>query len=261
MTIDRVANLDVVVRGIAGALSARDWAAVERLSERARSVVLDAALCNDRGALDRMREKLGALRSFATARLDASDPTQAMVVGMLRADAGMAVVATRLRPTALDRSAAGREDQSAIDKVRGFLAGRKEATTSEIEQATGLVQTTVSKLLTSLKAQGQATSRRAGKFVHTRLTPRGLAAAGQRPVEPRAHRLRNRMRIRPETVHMLMSDMTAHLRSIEASAPSFAEVRAANLRVKPGLFDEHGPGLSALGPDVVLADETPRRAA
>lgn len=246
VTSSRVANLNVIVRNVSEALSCRDWNAVERLSERVRSFVLDAAMAEDRESLDHMRDKLGALRAFAANRLDSSDPQQAMIAGMLRADAGLAVVAARLRPTAASTAHLGNQDLSGIDRVRALLLSRREATTSEIERETNLVQTSVSKLLTILKAQGEVTSRRAGKFVYSRLTPRGRIAAGERTHVSRTRQLKNSVQIKPDVLHALLSNAPTRF----AFPDDAMRIMDANSTMRspssPGFFDKGGPGLSAL---------------
>jgi DNA-binding transcriptional ArsR family regulator len=261
VTSSHMANLNVIVRNVSEALSCRDWTAVERLSERVRSFVLDAAMSEDRESLDRMRDKLGALRAFAANRLDSSDPQQAMIVGMLRADAGLAVIAARMRPIAASTAQLGNQDLSGIDKVRALLLSRREATTGEIERATGLVQTSVSKLLTILKAQGEVTSRRAGKFVYSRLTPRGRIAAGERTPVSRTRQLKNSVQIKADVLHALLSNAP-----IRFSFPDdAARIMDANSTMRsppsPGFFDEGGPGISALSEMDDIIAEAPRKVA
>ena len=178
--MNRIANLEKVLAATRKAVEARDWNVAERLSERTRSAVLEAAMACDREALDRMRDRLAAFRSALTQHLDPVDPVQAALAVLIRADATLAAIAARMRPTALPASddAAVR---SAADRVLRFLAGKRTgATTGEIAAAAGIANGTTSRVLTDLKARGLVTSRDAGRFVVSRLTPRGEAAAGVR---------------------------------------------------------------------------------
>jgi DNA-binding transcriptional ArsR family regulator len=125
-----------------------------------------------------------AFRVAVGGRLNRNDPSDAPFAMILRYDAAPAAIAARMRPKALPATL-DKEHGNAPERVLRFLLARPGgATTGEIVQRVGLAQGTVSKLLTSLKAQGLVTSRRSGKHVFSRLTPRGRRAAGERPQRP-----------------------------------------------------------------------------
>jgi DNA-binding MarR family transcriptional regulator len=171
-------DLERVLAETSAAIERRDWQVTERLSERVRGILLDALLWDQRDQLGRMRDRLMAFRSAVSILLDPADPVQAGISMLVRSDAGLAALASRKRPSAL-AAADDQDSRSATDRILAVVARRTRATTTDIVNATGLAQGTVSRMLTDLRARGLVTSRRVGKKVFTQLTPRGESAAGQ----------------------------------------------------------------------------------
>lgn len=177
--MDRLKDLEVVLNAEKTALEASNWAAFERLSERVRAIVMETAMADERDMLEQLRRRLLAFRSAMTVKLNPEIAVEAAIIMLLRSDAGLAAVATQLRPRA--HAAEIEPDvRSGTERVLDFLKGVRQATTTEICEAANLAQGTVSRMLTDLKMRGLVNSRRAGKHVYSRLTRRGMIAAGQR---------------------------------------------------------------------------------
>lgn len=238
--MDRLANLEKVLKAVRSAVADADWGGAERLCERLMSSVLDAALADDRPALDRMRERLAAFRSATARQLDASDPAQLAVSALLRADATLAAIAARMRPEGL-APAKDATIRSGAERVLHYLARRPSgATTGEIASAADLAAGTVSRVLTDLKARGLATSRDAGRFVVSRLTPRGQALAGGRGPALGRRSIANAL-TKPATT---MQPIVNRARPETASVEEFFVTPVAGRTTD--LFDAEAEGLSDL---------------
>lgn len=175
-TLDHVGALERVLATMRQTIAAGNWTAAQRVNEQLVTVFMDGVFSEDRSALARMRDRLAAFRSEVRTDEKDADPRRS-VEALLDANVMFATIAARRRPkgvtTSVDAEAAG-----ARETVLKLLKARKTMATGELAEAVDVRPETMSRLLTALKLEGLVTSRKAGRKVLSRLTPRGQKATG-----------------------------------------------------------------------------------
>lgn len=178
-TLDHAGALERVLASMRQTIAAGDWTAAQRINEQLMTVFMDGVFSEDRSALARMRDQLAAFRSEAGTDDEDLDPRR-LVKALLDANVMFATIAARRRPQGvtipIDSEAAGAREK--VLKLLKGLKGTKAMATSELAEAADVRPETMSRLLTALKLEGLVTSRKAGRKVLSRLTPRGQRAAG-----------------------------------------------------------------------------------
>lgn len=174
------ASVQIVVEGIVAATQRREWGTIQRLGERVRMIILDAAADRDRSGLS---EVAGALEIAEAVFPDADgDLDLARVVWMLRMDASLAKLAARRIPA--KASVAVETDRSARDRILHAMANANTApSVATIATMSGLARETVSRLLPVMAGEGLVRYRKVGRKTLSRITPKGRAAMGDGQID------------------------------------------------------------------------------
>lgn len=174
-TLEQVETLKHVLGTMRETIASGNLEGARRLNEQIVTVFLDGVFSEDRRALAQMRDILAAFRSEI--RSDERTHDHAVVESLMEANVIFATIAARRRPEGIkveiDREAAG-----ARDVVLAHLKRTGATSTGVLAEAAGVRPETMSRLLTALKLEGLVTSRRAGRNVLSRLTPRGQKEVG-----------------------------------------------------------------------------------
>lgn len=192
--LDHVGALERVLDSMRQTIAAGNWTAAQRVNEQLLTVFMDGIFSEDRSALALMRDRLAAFRSEVGTDYEDLDPRRSLKAA-LDANVTFATIAARRRPqgvtTTVDADAAG-----AREKVLKLLKGSNAIATGELAKAANVRPETMSRLLAALKLEGLVTSRRAGRKILSRLTPRGQKAVGDKS----SHKITIRVEIPRELV-------------------------------------------------------------
>lgn len=180
-TLDHVGALECVLTSMRQTIAAGNWTAAQRVNEQLVTVFMDGVFSEDRSALARMRDRLAALRSEVGSDGEELEPRRSLEA-LLDANVMFATIAARRRPQGVtipvDAEAAGAREK--VLKLLKRLKGTNAMATGELAEAANVRPETMSRLLSAMKLEGLVTSRKAGRKVLSRLTPRGQKAAGDR---------------------------------------------------------------------------------
>jgi hypothetical protein len=174
------ANVQIVVDAIIAASERRDWHAAQRLGERVRMIILDAAADRDRSGLS---EAAAALEIAETILPVGADDSPLVRVGwMLKTDASLAKLAARRIPA--QSTSTGAADRSARDRILVCLAGANTPpSVALIAKMSGLARETVSRLLPVMASEGLVRFRKIGRKTLSHITQKGRTAMGERSLD------------------------------------------------------------------------------
>ncbi len=209
------ASVQIVVEGIVAATQRREWGTIQRLGERVRMIILDAAADRDRSGLS---EVAGALEIAEAVFPDADgDVDLARVVWMLRMDASLAKLAARRIPA--KASVAVETDRSARDRILHAVANANTApSVATIATMSGLARETVSRLLPVMAGEGLVKYRKVGRKTLSRITPKGRAAMGDGQIDI-ANSIRNAHVLYGDYITTTSSVAQKHARLMVARQP------------------------------------------
>lgn len=183
MSTNSVQALDRVFASMRSYAIEGNVAIARRLNEQAITILLDAAFAQDREALAALRERFAAFRSEMRSQI--GDRDQEGFTAALDANLEFATIASRRRPAGI-KVKLGEQASDAREGTLKMLRRYGSLATGDLAEKVGVRTETMSRVLTALKAEGLVTSRRAGRSVMSRLTPRGrdrMTPKGARRIE------------------------------------------------------------------------------
>lgn len=170
MSINSVYALDKILASMRSHAVEGNVAIARRLNEQAITIFLDAVFAQDRESLAALRDRFAAFRSEM--RSEIAERDQHGFSAALDANLEFATIASRRRPTGI-KVELGEEASDAREGALKTLKRYGSLTTGDLADKVGVRKETMSRVLTALKGEGLVTSRRAGRSVMSRLTPRG----------------------------------------------------------------------------------------